>query len=158
LCRGGGICEHGNRRYDCKECGGGAICEHGRQRRRCKECGGSTICEHGRDRYYCKECGGGGICEHGKRHDRCKVCRAGGKRRRRQPAHEASEPAAERHGQTASAEGGGSDELDWVSASADGDAEPPPISKKRTPEKRKLTRFEAMWTDCDPEAWEYVVV
>ena len=22
----------------------------------------------------------------------------------------------------------------------------------------KLTRFEAMWTDCDPELWEYVVV
>jgi hypothetical protein len=23
---------------------------------------------------------------------------------------------------------------------------------------RKLTRYEAMWTDCDPALWEYVVV
>jgi hypothetical protein len=23
---------------------------------------------------------------------------------------------------------------------------------------RKLSRYEAMWTDCDPEQWEYVVV
>ena len=23
---------------------------------------------------------------------------------------------------------------------------------------RKLTRYEAMWTDCDPALWEYVVM
>ena len=23
---------------------------------------------------------------------------------------------------------------------------------------RKLTRYEAMWTDCDPELWEYIIV
>ena len=23
---------------------------------------------------------------------------------------------------------------------------------------KKLTRFEAMWTDCDPSEWEYVIV
>ena len=23
---------------------------------------------------------------------------------------------------------------------------------------QKLTRYEAMWTDCDPSLWEYVVV
>jgi hypothetical protein len=23
---------------------------------------------------------------------------------------------------------------------------------------RKLTRYEAMWTDCDPALWEYVVL
>jgi hypothetical protein len=25
-------------------------------------------------------------------------------------------------------------------------------------EPRKPTRYEAMWTDCDPALWEYVVV
>jgi len=26
------------------------------------------------------------------------------------------------------------------------------------PRARKPTRYEAMWTDCDPALWEYVVV
>jgi hypothetical protein len=26
------------------------------------------------------------------------------------------------------------------------------------PPPAKLTRYEAMWTDCDPALWEYVVV
>ena len=34
---GSSICEHGRRRYFCKECGGGGICEHGRRRSNCKE-------------------------------------------------------------------------------------------------------------------------
>ena len=49
LFRSSGICEHGRRRSQCKECGGGGICEHGRERRRCKECrGGSTGRPRGR--------------------------------------------------------------------------------------------------------------
>ena len=75
-CGGSQICEHGRRRYFCKECGGSGFCEHGRQRSLCKECGGSQICEHGRQRYFCKECGGKGICEHGRRRSQCKECRA----------------------------------------------------------------------------------
>ena len=51
-------CEHGRRRYSCKECGGSGICEHGRLRSKCKECGGGGLCEHGRQRSRCKECGG----------------------------------------------------------------------------------------------------
>ena len=35
-------CEHGRRRYFCKDCGGKGICEHGRRRSRCKDCGGSS--------------------------------------------------------------------------------------------------------------------
>ena len=111
-CGGSSICEHGRRRNICKECGGSQICEHGRQRDKCKECGGKGICEHGRERYYCKECGGKGICEHGKRRDRCKECRTAGdtsrtadKKRRQQPAHEASEPAAKRHSQSGAISG-----------------------------------------------------
>uniref|UniRef100_A0A0G4H8J3 CR-type domain-containing protein n=1 Tax=Chromera velia CCMP2878 TaxID=1169474 RepID=A0A0G4H8J3_9ALVE len=69
-----GICEHGRRRRQCKECGGSSICEHGRQRHKCKECGGSSICEHGQARYYCKQCGGKGLCEHGRRRNTCKEC------------------------------------------------------------------------------------
>ena len=91
---------------------GSSICEHGRLRHKCKECGGKGICEHGRERYYCKECGGKGICEHGRRRNTCKECRAGGdtsrtadKKRRQQPAHEASEPAAKRHGQSGATSG-----------------------------------------------------
>ena len=34
------------------------ICEHGRKRSQCKECGGAGICEHGRKRSYCKEAAG----------------------------------------------------------------------------------------------------
>ena len=71
-------CEHGRRRYQCKECGGSGICEHGRRRERCKECGGSGICEHGRERRCCKECGGSGICEHGRQRSWCKECGGSG--------------------------------------------------------------------------------
>ena len=111
-CGGSSICEHGRRRKQCKECGGSQICEHGRQRNTCKECGGGSICEHGRRRYYCKECGGKGICDHGKVRHSCKECRAAGntsttadKKRRQQPAHEASEPAAKRHSQSGATSG-----------------------------------------------------
>ena len=52
------------------------------------------------------------ICEHGKVRYRCKECRAGGdtsrtadKKRRQQPAHEASEPAAKRHSQSGATSG-----------------------------------------------------
>jgi hypothetical protein len=31
-------------------------------------------------------------------------------------------------------------------------------AKPEAPTAAKLTRWEAMWTDCDPEQWEYVVV
>ena len=77
-CGGNGICEHGRNKYTCKECGGSSICEHGRQRKTCKECGGSSLCEHGRLRNQCKECGGAGICEHGRRRYSCKECGGGG--------------------------------------------------------------------------------
>ena len=35
-------CEHGRRRYDCKECGGAGICEHNRIRSKCKTCRGKA--------------------------------------------------------------------------------------------------------------------
>ena len=67
-------CEHGRRKYRCKECGGSSICQHGRIKSRCKECGGSQICEHGREKSHCKECGGSQICEHGREKSKCKEC------------------------------------------------------------------------------------
>ena len=70
-------CEHGRRRYYCKDCGGAGICEHGRVRARCKECGGSGLCEHGKLRSVCKDCGGSQICEHGRRRSQCKECGGG---------------------------------------------------------------------------------
>ena len=43
-CVGAGLCEHGRRRFHCKECGGGGICEHRQRRGKCKECNiGSKI-------------------------------------------------------------------------------------------------------------------
>ena len=59
-------CEHGRKKYDCKECGGGGICPHGRIKRTCKDCGGNGICSHGRQKSRCKECGGSSICSHGR--------------------------------------------------------------------------------------------
>ena len=39
-----GPCEHGvKHRSNCKECGGSGICEHGRRRYRCKECQSARV-------------------------------------------------------------------------------------------------------------------
>ena len=73
-----GICEHGRRKWQCKDCGGSGICEHGRLKSCCKDCGGSGICEHGRRKSCCKDCGGSGICEHGRRKSQCKDCGGSG--------------------------------------------------------------------------------
>ena len=63
-----GICEHGRRRYRCKDCGGSSICVHRREKRMCKQCGGNGLCQHGRDRFRCAQCRGGesdgGVCLH----------------------------------------------------------------------------------------------
>jgi hypothetical protein len=47
-------CEHGRRKYVCKDCGTG-YCQHGHQKHRCKDCG-TGHCEHGRQRGRCKGC------------------------------------------------------------------------------------------------------
>ena len=72
------------------------MCEHGARRYRCKDCSGSSMCEHGRERYYCVDCGGKGICQHGKRRSRCKDCgggstsaKAGGKAKGKAPSGKA---------------------------------------------------------------------
>ena len=162
------ICEHGRRRCRCKECGGSEICEHGRNRRFCKQCGGSGICEHGKRRERCKECGGSQICEHGKRRDACKECRgarARGQKRARQrqetpaAAPKGKRPAKRRRrafvwpcgappGVPVVAVGGSEQGSGSVGSAGGAGSEAP----------RKPTRYEAMWTDCDPALWEYVVV
>ena len=73
-CGGKGICKHKKVKRDCKECGGSAFCEHGKRKYRCKDCGGASICKHGKDKYICKECGGKGICEHRIQKHNCKEC------------------------------------------------------------------------------------
>ena len=73
-CGGAGICKHNRRRSQCKECGGAGICKHNRRRYECKECGGASICKHNRRRYECKECGGAGICKHSRVRSQCKEC------------------------------------------------------------------------------------
>jgi hypothetical protein len=67
-------CEHGKRKYNCKECCGNNICNHNKQKSYCKECGGGSICEHNRLRCRCKECKGGSICAHNKLKSHCKEC------------------------------------------------------------------------------------
>ena len=83
LCGGAAICEHGNRRYHCRECAdkglARGICEHKRERRRCVDCGGADICEHKQIRHICRECqkagtGGKYLCEHGQQKQHCKQC------------------------------------------------------------------------------------
>jgi len=73
-CGGSSICIHNREKSLCKECGGASICIHNKQRTRCKECGGGSICEHDREKSTCKECGGSSICEHGRRKSECKEC------------------------------------------------------------------------------------
>uniref|UniRef100_A0A0G4HMP2 Uncharacterized protein n=1 Tax=Chromera velia CCMP2878 TaxID=1169474 RepID=A0A0G4HMP2_9ALVE len=70
----GSICEHGHKRYYCKECGGGGLCEHGRQRHMCKECGGRGICEHCEYRFRCRVCSSHNFCEHDRYRASCKDC------------------------------------------------------------------------------------
>jgi hypothetical protein len=77
-CGGGGICQHNKVRQDCIECKGSNICEHEKRRRFCKECSGSQICQHNKRKYRCKECQGIGICEHNKEKSNCKECGGSG--------------------------------------------------------------------------------
>jgi hypothetical protein len=73
-CGGSGICEHGRQKSICKECGGSALCKHDKRKSTCKECGGSALCKHDKRKSTCKECGGSEICEHGRQKSRCKEC------------------------------------------------------------------------------------
>lgn len=77
-CGGAGICDHGSLRHFCIDCGGASLCTHGRRRRSCAECGGAAICPHGRQRYTCRPCGGAGICLHGLQRYYCKECGGAG--------------------------------------------------------------------------------
>ena len=104
-------------------------------------------------------CGGGSFCEHGKRRTRCKQCRntrARGQKRQRQqtPKHAAKRrrrafvwPSGAPPGVPVTAAAGESEQGESGSAGAAGSEAP-----------RKPTRYEAMWTDCDPALWEYVVL
>jgi hypothetical protein len=67
-------CEHGKRKYRCKNCGGIGICEHGKIKSQCKNCNGTQICEHGKRKEYCQNCGGSQICHHKIRKSICKTC------------------------------------------------------------------------------------
>ena len=79
-------CQHGKRKYFCKECGGKGICEHGKikecdgkgicrhYRKHCKYCKGASMCEHNIRRDYCDECGGSQLCYHRKQKSFCKEC------------------------------------------------------------------------------------
>ena len=69
-----GICNHGKRKNDCKECCGSGICDHGKRRRRCIKCGGSGICQHKKVRTDCIECCGSGICHHKRLRRDCIEC------------------------------------------------------------------------------------
>jgi len=68
-------CEHGKRKYVCKECGGSGICEHKKNRQMCKDCNGSMYCIHNIQKHRCKYCGGKTLCEHNTRKDECKECK-----------------------------------------------------------------------------------
>ena len=115
------------------------------------------MCKHGRQRYFCKQCGGSQICEHGRRHSRCKECsnRAPGKKPRRSEAPAAAPKRATKRKRSFDAwPCGAPPGVPVVAASAAG-------AEDATGEgqgARKPTRYEAMWTDCDPSLWEYVVV
>ena len=74
-CGGKGICEHDREINKCKDCKGSQICEHNRIRNACKDCKGSQICEHNRIRNVCKKCGGSQICEHNREKHHCKDCK-----------------------------------------------------------------------------------
>lgn len=76
-CHGSSICIHDRLRYTCKECHGGGICIHDRRKISCKECHGCNICIHDIARSHCKECHGSEICKHDKRRSRCRECHGG---------------------------------------------------------------------------------
>jgi hypothetical protein len=69
------LCEHGRRKYVCKECGGKGLCEHNRPKAQCRECG-AGYCEHKRRRSDCKECSGSQICTHNRNRNYCRECNA----------------------------------------------------------------------------------
>ena len=73
-CNGSAICVHGKDKYRCIDCGGIGVCEHKKDKRTCIDCNGSAICEHKKRKTLCIECGGSQICEHKKRKSRCKEC------------------------------------------------------------------------------------
>ena len=70
-------CEHGRRKYRCKDCGGSSICVHSRLLADCIDCEGSNICTHKRIKRFCKDCNKAHICDHNKRRSRCKTCKGG---------------------------------------------------------------------------------
>lgn len=74
-CQGTGICIHGKHKSICHECVGSQICPHRRVRAQCRDCCGSSFCEHGKMRCRCVECGGNSICEHGRVKIECKECK-----------------------------------------------------------------------------------
>ncbi len=74
-CGGNGICEHNKRKQYCIICGGKSICEHKKIKIQCILCKGSQICNHNRQKSKCKECHGSQICEHNKLKLQCKQCK-----------------------------------------------------------------------------------
>ena len=67
-------CQHGKRKYRCKECGGSEICQHKKRKTRCIECGGSEICQHDKRKEQCIQCNGSQICIHKKQKHTCIEC------------------------------------------------------------------------------------
>ena len=50
------MCQHDNRKYDCRLCGENYRCEHGKRKYSCKTCSPHRVCVHGSFRYTCKVC------------------------------------------------------------------------------------------------------
>ena len=74
-CSGSEVCEHKKSKYDCIDCKGSNRCEpHNKLKRNCVECNGSLICIHGNNKTRCKECSGSALCKHNKYKNFCKEC------------------------------------------------------------------------------------
>lgn len=68
-------CQHGKRKFYCKECGGNGYCPHGIDKRFCLSgCKGNKICEHNITIYRCLICNTNIKCIHNKNKNKCNIC------------------------------------------------------------------------------------
>ena len=68
-------CEHGKRKYFCRDCKGSAFCIHDRRKDRCRDCKGSSFCIHDKTKERCRDCKGSVFCIHDKRKTDCRDCK-----------------------------------------------------------------------------------
>ena len=173
-CGGQQICEHGQRRGRCTVCGGSELCEHGHQRHRCTKCrsprtvGAKRPLARSLARTLAPEaidwqCGAppGAMVA-----DASPVPAAAAETAGSSTA-DAAPRAGDRvyvfweeeqknfYGKVLWCRGGQCRVLYDDGDELDEDIECIEIGRRAVP---KLSRYEAMWTDCDPSLWEYVVV